>query len=158
MKTNSPTYKCNTELVFNSMVSFEENRVIIKDFAPKEVAMLFYQIEPEDVKIIYEMSNPVCECGNNLHKHAIIDWKMDDEYPIFKYQYRCPKCRKTIITPLLDIVDKGCTYTKDIKDEVVNLYAKEHISYAHSRDFLNEKYGLDLTRQSVFNFNDSSCQ
>ena len=154
MKTNSPTYKCNTELVFNSMVSFEENRVIIKDFAPKEVAMLFYQIEPEDVKIIYEMSNPVCECGNNLHKHAIIDWKMDDEYPIFKYQYRCPKCRKTIITPLLDIVDKGCTYTKDIKDEVVNLYAKEHISYAHSRDFLNEKYGLDLTRQSVFNFND----
>ena len=70
-KNNTPTYNCNTEVIFKTMVSFEENRVIIKDFAPKEVAMLFYQIEPEDVKIIYEMSNPVCECESNLHKHAI---------------------------------------------------------------------------------------
>ena len=157
-KNNTPTYNCNTEVIFKTMVSFEENRVIIKDFAPKEVTMLFYQIEPEDVKIIYEMSNPVCECGSNLHKYAIINWKMNNIYPIFKYRYRCPKCVKTIVTPLPDIVDKGCTYTNDIKGEVVNLYSKEHISHANCSDFLNEKYGFSLIRQSVFNFNNEKSE
>ena len=105
---NTPTFTFRSEEVFNSIVSFEENKVLLKDVAPKEVAILFYMIEPEDIKIVYEMTDPVCNCGNKLHKHEIIDWEMDKKYSIYKYRYKCPKCGKTIITPLPEIVDKGC--------------------------------------------------
>ena len=44
-----------SELVFNDIVTFCENAVLLKDFAPKEIAILFYHIEPSDIKIIYEM-------------------------------------------------------------------------------------------------------
>ena len=52
---------------------------------------------------------------------------MDKKYPIFKYRYICPKCKKTIITPLEPIVKKGCNYTEDIRVMTMNLYSKEHI-------------------------------
>ena len=84
------------------------------------------------------MDNPICECGGKLHKKQIIDWNMDMKYPIHKYRYQCCECDKTIVTPLRDIVDKGCNYTVDIKQEIVNLYDKEHISYANSTDFIRE--------------------
>ena len=152
---NPPTYEYRAEKVFNSFVTFEEDKVLLKDVTPKEVAILFFLIEPENVRIVYEMSNPICKCGNKLHKHTIIDWDMDKKYPIYKYQYRCPECGKTIITPLHGIVDKGCCYTVDIQETIVNLYDKEHISYANATDFINEKYGLNMSRQTTYYYNDT---
>ena len=111
---NTSTFKFRSELVFNDIVTFCENAVLLKDYAPKEIAILFYHIEPPDIKIIYEMSNPICDCGNKLHKHDLIKWNMNKKYPIFKYRYICQKCGKTIITPLNPIVRKGCNYTEDI--------------------------------------------
>ena len=152
---NTPTPIFNSELVFKHFVTFEEDKVLLKDSAPKEVAILFYYIEPENIKIAYEMTNPICECGNKLHKHNIIDWNMDKKYPIFKYQYKCPKCGKTIVTPLPDIVDKSCNYTVDIKETVVNLYSNEHISYANATKFINDQHDLNMSRQTTYNYNDT---
>lgn len=79
---DAPTYTFKSEQIFKDIVRFEENKVVLKDIAPKEVAILFYYLEPEDIKIVYEMSNPICKCENKLHKHHIIDWDMDKKYPI----------------------------------------------------------------------------
>lgn len=151
---NAPTYKFKSELVFKGIVTFTEDKVLLNEYAPKEAAIFFYTIEPEDVLIVYEMSNPICECGNKMHKHNILDWEMDKQYPIHKYQYRCPKCGKTMVTPLPGIVKPSCNYTNDIREMVVNLYSKEHISYAHTTDFLNEQYGMTMSRQTIYNYND----
>ena len=157
-QNNTSTFMFKSELVFNDIVTFCENAVLLKDFAPKEIAILFYHIEPSDIKIIYEMSDPVCECGSKLHKHDLINWDMDKKYPIFKYRYICPECNKTIITPLESIVKKGCNYTENIRVITMNLYSKEHISYANATKFLNEAYGLNLSRQSTYNFNDKESE
>ena len=88
---------------------------LLKDYAPKEIAILFYHIEPPDIKIIYEMSNPICDCGNKLHKHDLIKWNMNKKNILFlNIVILCQKCGKTIITPLNPIVRKGCNYTEDI--------------------------------------------
>ena len=100
------------------------------------------------------MSNPICECENKLHKHEIIDWNMDKKYPIYKYRYKCPHCGKTIITPLPGIVDKGCCYTIEFKETVTNLDSKEHIPYSSMAKFINEKYGINMSRQNVYLYND----
>lgn len=71
-------------MTFNDFVTFEEDKVLLSESTPKEVAILFYLIEPEDVRIVYHMSNPVCECGGKLHKNRINDWNMDMKYPIYK--------------------------------------------------------------------------
>lgn len=157
-RKNTLTFKFRSEKVFNGIVTFCEDAVLLKNFAPKEIAILFYHIEPSDIKIIYEMSNPVCDCGNKLHKHDLINWNMDKKYPIFKYRYICPKCGKTKITPLKSIVKKGCNYTEDIRNMTVNLYSKEHISYQNATKFLNEAYDLSLSRQTTYNFNDKESE
>ena len=41
---NTPTFNFKSELVFNDIVTFCENAVLLKDFAPKEIAILFYHI------------------------------------------------------------------------------------------------------------------
>ena len=151
---NNPTYKYKTEEVFNNFVTFMENSVVLSESTPKEIAILFYLIEPEDVRIIYQMDNRVCNCGGKLNKNQIVSWDMDKMYHIYKYQYKCTKCGKTIVTPLPDIVDKGCNYTTDIKKEVVNLYDKEHISYENVKNFINEKNNLNISRQTIYTYND----
>lgn len=150
---NTPTIEYLSESVFKNFVRFEEDKVVLKDYCPKELAIIFYYMEPSDIRVVYEMSNPVCECGNKLDKHAIIKWEMDLTYPIFKYQYKCRTCGKTIITPLNDIVDKYSSYTKDTKDLVVNIYSNEHISYANATKFINEDQGLNISKQSIYNYN-----
>ena len=83
---------------------------------------------------------------------------MDEKYPIYKYQYSCPKCSETIVTPLEDIVNKECCYTNEITDEVTNLYSKEHIDYENRFNILNEKYDLNIPPQSIYNFNESESE
>ena len=150
---NTPTIEYLSESVFKNFVRFEEDKVVLKDSCPKELAIIFYYMEPSDIRVVYEMSNPVCECGHKLDKHAIIKWEMDLTYPIFKYQYKCRTCGKTIITPLNDIVDKYSSYTNDTKDLVVNIYSNEHISYANATKFINEDQGLNISKQSIYNYN-----
>ena len=141
----TPTYIFRSEEIFKGIVTFEEDKVLLKDVAPREVAILFYMIEPEDIKIIYEMTNPICKCGNKLHKHEIIDWEMDKKYHIYKYRYKCPKCGKTIITPLSEIVDKGCCYTNEFKEIVTNLYSKEPYCIQQCCQFHQmKKYDLNI--------------
>ena len=151
----TPTYIFRSEEIFKSIITFEEDKVLLKDVAPREVAILFYMIEPEDIKIIYEMTNPICKCGNKLHKHEIIDWEMDKKYHIYKYRYKCPKCGKTIITPLSEIVDKGCCYTNEFKEIVTNLYSKEHIAYCNAVNFINEQYDLTCPDKQFTTYNDT---
>ena len=150
---NTPTIEYLSESVFKNFVRFEEDKVVLKDSCPKELAIIFYYMEPSDIRVVYEMSNPVCKCGNRLDKHAIIKWEMDLTYSIFKYQYKCRTCGKTIITPLNDIVDKYSSYTKDTKDLVVNIYSNEHISYANATKFINDDQGLNISKQSIYNYN-----
>ena len=150
---NTPTIEYLSESVFKNFVRFEEDKVVLKDSCPKELAIIFYYMEPSDIRVVYEMSNPVCKCGNRLDKYAIIKWEMDLTYSIFKYQYKCRTCGKTIITPLNDIVDKYSSYTKDTKDLVVNIYSNEHISYANATKFINEDQGLNISKQSIYNYN-----
>ena len=150
---NTPTIEYLSESVFKNFVSFEEDKVVLKDSCPKELAIIFYYMEPSAIRVVYEMSNPVCECGHKLDKHAIIKWELDLTYSIFKYQYKCRTCGKTIITPLNDIVDKYSSYTKDTKDLVVNIYSNEHISYANATKFINEDQGLNISKQSIYNYN-----
>ena len=155
---NTPTYTFKSEEIFKGIVTFEEDKVLLKDVAPREVAILFYMIEPEDIRIVYEMTDPICKCGNKLHKHEIIDWEMDKKYSIYKYRYKCPKCSKTIITPLPEIVGKSCCYTNEFKEIVTNLYSKEHIAYSNAAKFINEKYDLNMSRQTVYNYNDTESE
>ena len=146
---NTPTIEYLSESVFKNFVRFETDKVVLKDSCPKELAIIFYYIEPSDIRVVYEMSNPVCECGHKLDKHAIIKWEMDLTYSIFKYQYKCRTCGKTIITPLNDIVDKYSSYTNDTKNLVVNIYSNEHISYANATKLINEDQGLNISKQSI---------
>ena len=125
---NTPTIEYLSESVFKNFVRFEEDKVVLKDSCPKELAIIFYYMEPSDIRVVYEMSNPV-------------------------YQYKCRTCGKTIITPLNDIVDKYSSYTKDTKDLVVNIYSNEHISYANATKFINDDQGLNISKQSIYNYN-----
>ena len=150
---NTPTIEYLSESVFKNFVSFEADKVVLKDSCPKELAIIFYLYGTFWHSCCLWNEYPVCECGHKLDKHAIIKWKMDLTCPIFKYPYKCRICGKTTITPLNDIVDKYSSYTMDTKDLVVKIYSNEHISYDNATKFINEDQGLNISKQSIYNYN-----
>lgn len=53
---NTPTIEYLSESVFKNFVSFEADKVVLKDSCPKELAIIFYYMEPSDIRVVYEMS------------------------------------------------------------------------------------------------------
>ena len=43
-----------SESVFKNFVRFEADKVVLKDSCPKELAIIFYYMEPSDIRIVYE--------------------------------------------------------------------------------------------------------
>ncbi len=66
-KNNNPTYKFKTELIFKNYVTFMEDKILLSQETPKEVAQFLYIIMPSDVKIVYNLNNAICKCGEDLH-------------------------------------------------------------------------------------------
>ena len=49
---NTPTIEYLSESVFKNFVRFETDKVVLKDSCPKELAIIFYYMEPSDKYII----------------------------------------------------------------------------------------------------------
>ncbi len=62
-----------SKTLFKRFVTFDVDKVVLKDSCPKELAIAFYMMETPNIRVVYEMSNPVCECGHKLDKHSIIE-------------------------------------------------------------------------------------
>ena len=155
---NTPIEDTLTFKIFKDFVTFEDDCVLLSDFTPKELAILFYIIMPDDVKIAYQPSYITCECGCKMHRHQYTNWTMNDTYSIYKLRYKCPKCNKTKGPDLDGIAEKGRTYTNDIKRIPLDISAVEHVSYEKISDFINDSNGTNISRQQVYNYKIIECE
>lgn len=149
---NASTNSIFAELVFKDYVTFKENIVYLTEDVPEYIAKFFKQIMPDYVLIIYEMFDPVCpHCGAKLHRHEIKEWKMNKEILLYKQRYRCTNsaCSKTITTPLPEIVEKNCCFTKEIRQIGNEIEYLEHISYEKKAELIEKQYGVQISRQTV---------
>ena len=155
---NTPIEDTLTFKIFKDFVTFEDDCVLLSDFTPKELAILFYIIMPDDVKIAYQPSYITCECGCKMHRHQYTNWTMNDTYSIYKLRYKCPKCNKTKGPDLDGIAEKGRTYTNDIKRVPLDIGVVEHISYEKISDFINDSNGTNISRQQIYNYKIIECE
>ena len=147
---NTPTTRYLFDEVLKDFVTFEDNKILLSESIPKELALFLYFIMPVFVRIIFMPDNIYCECGSKTHKHVITEWKMDNKYQFYKYYHVCPKCGKSLKPEMDGIVENGCCYTWEIRDYIIEMCSKEHISYEKVAEMINDKYNLDITRQNVF--------
>ena len=125
--------------IFNNFVEFYDDKILIYDHTPKEIAIFFFIILPKNFRIVYAPSNRQCNCSNLMHNHQYVPWMMDKTYPLFKLRLICPECGVTIGPDLDGIAKKGCNYTNDIRSVGLDISAVEHISYEKISDFIEEK-------------------
>ena len=150
-KENNPTTRFLFEQVLKDYATFKDEMILLSENIPIALALFFYFIMLQDIRLIFVPEDIICECGAKTHKHQIVKWKMDNKYLFFKYYHRCPECGKSLKPEMEGIVDEGCCYTNEISDFIMGLYSKEHISYEKSAELFNDENGLDIPRQTVFN-------
>ena len=61
----------------------------------------------------------------------------------FKYYFVCPKCGKSIDFDKEGIVEKGCCYTREIREIIIEMSSKEHISYGKVAELINDNRVID---------------
>ena len=144
--------------IFNNFVEFDDDKILIYDQTPKEIAIFLYIILPKNFLIVYVPTNRRCECGSQMHNHQYTPWMMDMIYPFTKLRLKCPECGKTIGPDLDGIANKGCNFTQDIQSVGLNISAVEHISYEKISDFIEEETHVKITRQSVYNHKIAECE
>ena len=147
---NTPTTKDLFDEVLKDFPTFEDDKILLSEFIPKELALFLKITMPDNIRIIFIPDDITCECGSKAHKRVISDWKMDNKHHFFKYYFVCPKCGKSIDFDKEGIVEKGCCYTREIREIIIEMSSKEHISYGKVAELINDKYDLNITRQSVF--------
>lgn len=125
---NTPTTKYLFEEILKSFVTFEDDKILLSESIPKELALFFNFTIPDEIRLIFIPDDITCECGSKTHKHVITEWQMDKKYPFYKYYYKCPNCGKSLKAEMDGFVERGCCYTNEIRDLVKEIYSKEHIS------------------------------
>ena len=55
-----------SKTLFKRFVTFDVDKVVLKDSCSKELAIAFYMMETPNIRV-------VCECGHKLDKHSIIE-------------------------------------------------------------------------------------
>lgn len=147
---NTPTTKYLFEEILKSFVTFEDDKILLSESIPKELALFFNFTIPDEIRLIFIPDDITCECGSKTHKHVITEWQMDKKYPFYKYYYKCPNCGKSLKAEMDGFVERGCCYTNEIRDLIKEIYSKEHISYGKVAEIINDKFDLNISRQNVF--------
>ena len=152
-KIKPPTIEYMTEEIFKHYVTFTENSVLLLNCLPKEIAIFFRSIMPEEIIVSYAMEDAICECGGKTHIHSYQNCEIDKKHDIKKYRYKCMECGKTFNTSLDYIVEKGCSYSNDIKDFVADIYSKGHKTYEEVANLINDTHDTNISKTSVYNYN-----
>ena len=152
-KIKTPTIEYMSETIFKSFVTFTENIVMLLNCVPKEIAIFFRIIIHEEIEVSYVMEEATCECGGKANVHRYEEWSIDKKHKIKKYRYKCTKCGKTFNTPLDHIVEKGSSYSNDIKDFVTDIYSKRHGPYEEVTTLINNTHDINISKTTVYNYN-----
>ena len=68
---NTPTTRYLFDEVLKDFVTFEDDKILLSESIPKELALFLYFIMPIFVRIIFMPDNIYRECGSKTHKHVI---------------------------------------------------------------------------------------
>ena len=147
---NIPTTKLMFEEVLKDFVIFEEDKILLSESIPKELALFLYFTIPTDIRLIFMPDDIYCDCGSKTHKHVIVKWRMDNKYQFYKYYHTCSNCGKSLKPAMDGIVEYGCCYSREIREYIIEMCSKEHISYGKVAEIINDKYNLNISRENVY--------
>ena len=108
--------------------------------------------------IYYDDELLICpKCGALLSLNGCQKFCLNKKLIIGKQKYICSnkKCQLTLNTDLNQYIDKYCNYTKEIKEKAMKYSFIQYSSYQSKAEYINLHYGTKISRQTIYNANNS---
>ena len=141
MKTQNkkPTEIYCVEDLFKYHLFGQENLLYVSNTISPEIVEIFSEIMDTTLFVIYFDSREYDPEFAKTHvKNGLVEFKLNKKYIIYKqtYKYYSKNKERYMTTMLLEYIDKGCNYTRKIKEQGLII--------------VNDQFNLNISRQSIY--------
>ena len=158
-KKNKPTLINCVEDLKKFVICGSGNEIYISNELPPEMIMYFMDLISEDIKIIIFDPMEYDEGKIDLKRNGRVEFKLNKKYTVYKqtYYYYTKNKRKYMTTMWGNYIKKNCNYTNYIQNYRFMQSQIFYASYDNTAELINEDKKLDISRQSVYNYERESC-
>ena len=137
-----------------------ENEIYVSNEMPPEIIMGFSEILSHEIKIIIFDPLEYREGTINLKKNGRVQFKLNKTYTVYKqtYYYYSKNKRKYMTTMWGEYIKKNCNYTNYIQNYRFMQSQIFYASYDNTTELVNEDKKLNISRQSIYNYERESCR
>ena len=137
-----------------------ENEIYVSNEMPPEIIMGFSEILSDEIKIIIFDPMEYLEGTINLKKNRRVQFKLNKTYTVYKqtYYYYSKNKRKYMTTMWGEYIKKNCNYTNYIQNYRFMQSQIFYASYDNTTELVNEDKKLNISRQSIYNYERESCR
>lgn len=155
MKTQNkkPTEIYCVEDLFKYYLFGQENLLYVSNTISPEIVEIFSEIMDTTLFVIYFDSREYDPEFAKTHvKNGLVEFKLNKKYIIYKqtYKYYSKNKERYMTTMLLEYIDKGCNYTRKIKEQGLLCTKITYASYGSKTELVNDQFDLNISRQSIY--------
>ena len=155
MKTQNkkPTEIYCVEDLFKYHLFGQENLLYVSNTISPEIVEIFSEIMDTTLFVIYFDSREYDPEFAKTHvKNGLVEFKLNKKYIIYKqtYKYYSKNKERYMTTMLLEYIDKGCNYTRKIKEQGLLCTKITYASYGSKTELVNDQFDLNISRQSIY--------
>lgn len=157
---NKPTLIYCVDDLKKFVICSGEKEIYVSNEMPPEILIGFLDILSDDIKIIIFDPLEYMENGIDLKKNGRVSFKLNKTYTVFKqtYYYNSKNGRKYMTTMWGGYIKRNCNYTNYIQNYRFMQSQIFYVSYEHTTELVNEDKNLDISRQSIYNYERESCK
>ena len=113
-----------------------------------------------DITVVVFDSLEYKEGSIDLTKNGRVKFKLNKKYTILKqtYYYDSKNRRKYRTTMWGEYINKNCNYTNHIQKYRFMQSQIFYASYENTTELINEDKNIDISRQSIYNYERKSCR
>jgi transposase-like protein len=129
------------------------NKLYLSNTLHPNYHFMLEDIYNKELRCIYVDHDPVCEnCGcNKLDKKYLDPRNINKNHLVEVTAYKCPECGELHRTPLYLFVDKYCTFSKEVKENAIQINFFEHVSLNNIALITKSQNGANPCKQTIFN-------
>ena len=157
---NSPTLIFNVEDLKKFFICGQGNELYICNTMDPQIVMYFAEIFSEDIDIIL-FDAMEYETGTiDLKRNGRCEFKLNKKVTVKKqkYYYYSKNNKKYMTTSWESYIKKNCNYTLQIQNYRFMQSQIFYVSYDNTAELMCEDKDLDISRQSIYNYEREYCQ
>ncbi|WP_409199326.1 hypothetical protein [Methanobrevibacter sp. DSM 116169] len=154
MRQKTSTTSIILNLDINKFIlNLENDTLILNESVSPDIAICIDYYLQNDFNTLIVKENLVCdECGSKLSKNGTDKLILNKKKNIKLQKYKCSnkKCQKYYKVSLLEFIDKSCNYSKNIRQQGLELDSIDHSSYDKKSEIIEKHTSVKIPRSTIY--------